>query len=400
MNYVRERTMEHKGFSAQIMEAIRLRGEGTFELPTGTAMPVYPSDAFLTYPEAWMKGPGVFVVPVRPDRGLWFNWRMNSEINTAIIPTVKGCNPITGMQTSGFHLEKYETKCPKHGCDFLAERFCPECNYKWPDRNYISMSPSWWDGFRADDGSVRQFFFSEDELRDIATHMIGKENTVPAFGFAFYSPKEPRIEQTGTLRGGSIGATLGIDVLYESSPPQHIYSTNILYESSPSPVADYGLTGSSAVPCAGAVSFCSTDSLGVEYGATKLGAKMSESSGTKRSRGFSKSLSKTSSLPQMTLISDDGMDAPLVKEDIYRPERHCRSVELPKPVKEVSIGAGAKIRQALNADSYPLDSWHETPDAVMTIYFVFQEKFEELKAGGMRDLEGVKNGMLEGLPVG
>jgi hypothetical protein len=71
-----------------------------------------------------------------------------------------------------------------------------------------------------------------------------------------------------------------------------------------------------------------------------------------------------------------------------------------KEVKEVSIGAGAKINQKLNHDTYPLDSWKEAPDSVMTIYFVFQEKFEELKAGGMRDFSGVKEGMLNNLPVG
>jgi hypothetical protein len=36
----------------------------------------------------------------------------------------------------------------------------------------------------------------------------------------------------------------------------------------------------------------------------------------------------------------------------------------------------------------------------MTIYFVFQEKFEELKAGGLRDLSGKPEGMLAGMPVG
>jgi hypothetical protein len=324
--------MTYKGFNAQIMEAVRLRGEGTFELPTGTALPVFPSEAFVSYPEAWMRGPGVFVVPVRPDKGLWFNWRQNSEINTAIIPTVKGCNPITGMQTSGFHLEKYETKCPKHGCDFMAERFCPECNYKFPDRNYVSMSPSWWDGFRADDGTVRQFFFSEDELRDIATHMIGKDNTVPAFGFAFYSPKEPRIEQTGTLRGdccSSVNILDGVKTISAHSTP------------------------------------------------------------LKSGRLFSKSLSKSAGPCAASPIGDYGLDVLLE-----------RSQERSAPVKEVSIGAGAKVRQSLNPDFYPLNSWCDTPDAVMTVYFVFQEKFEELKAGGMRDLDGVKEGMLAQLPVG
>ena len=36
----------------------------------------------------------------------------------------------------------------------------------------------------------------------------------------------------------------------------------------------------------------------------------------------------------------------------------------------------------------------------MTLYFVFQEKFEELKAGGLRDLTGIKDGMLANVPVG
>ena len=199
-------TMEYKGFKAEIMEAPRLIGDHVFELPKGEALPVYFADEFINYPENWMKGQGVFVVPVNPDKGLWFNWRMNDELNTAILPTVKGCNPITGLQTSGFHLEQYENKCPKHGCDFMADRFCPECDFKWPERNYCSMAPLWWDGFRADDGTVRQFFFTEEELRDVATHMIGKENTVPAFGFAFYTSKERREHPSGGTSRGMSGS--------------------------------------------------------------------------------------------------------------------------------------------------------------------------------------------------
>jgi hypothetical protein len=68
--------------------------------------------------------------------------------------------------------------------------------------------------------------------------------------------------------------------------------------------------------------------------------------------------------------------------------------------KQVSIGAGARISQTLNPDPYQLDSWREAPDSVMTIYFVFKEKFEKLKAGGLRDLSGCPEGMLANLPVG
>jgi hypothetical protein len=78
----------------------------------------------------------------------------------------------------------------------------------------------------------------------------------------------------------------------------------------------------------------------------------------------------------------------------------AQSVSLSAPVKEVSIGAGAKIKQGLALDPYALDSWCDKPEAVMTIYFVFHEKFEEIKAGGMHDVEGKPEGMLDGLPVG
>jgi hypothetical protein len=65
-----------------------------------------------------------------------------------------------------------------------------------------------------------------------------------------------------------------------------------------------------------------------------------------------------------------------------------------------SIGAGAKIDQKLNIDPYELNSWKEIPDSVMTIYFVFQEKFEEIKAKGLRGIEGSKEGMLSNCVVG
>jgi hypothetical protein len=101
----------------------------------------------------------------------------------------------------------------------------------------------------------------------------------------------------------------------------------------------------------------------------------------KRSRGFSKILKS------MVPVADMGVDG-------------FADFERKPEVKEVSIGAGAKINQELVPDPYPLDSWKDVPDAVMTIYFVFQEKFEELKAGGMRDFQGKPEGMLQNIPVG
>jgi len=345
-------TMEYKGFKAQIMEAPRLTGDHVHGLPPGVPLDIYPVDAFIKPQENWMTGPGSFVVPVKPDKGLWFDWRGNSSINTAVIPTVKGCNPITGMQTSGFHLEKYETKCPKHGCDFLAERFCPECNYKWAPQGYVS-SPNtlWWDGFRSDDGTVRQFFFSEDELRDVASGLIGKENTVSAFGFAFYSPKERRQEPSQGFQTIHL-VDAGPYYSYECTackPEAYSAMTDIkssYYSSMDSPSA--AVASSSSIISSGTIQ-------------------------TARSRAIS---------PKNDPIGTGAV--------------RSRAI----PPKNVSIGAGAKISQGLNPDPYTLDTWQETPDAVMTLYFVFQEMFNDIKAGGLKNLEGHSEGFLANCPVG
>jgi hypothetical protein len=69
-------------------------------------------------------------------------------------------------------------------------------------------------------------------------------------------------------------------------------------------------------------------------------------------------------------------------------------------IKEVAVGAGAKIKQDLLADNYEFDSWKEEPDAVMRIYFIFENEFQHWKSFGIRDYEGCVNSMLDGLPVG
>jgi hypothetical protein len=387
--------MTYKGFHAQIMETQRLKGDQVFGLPPGSALEVYPADAFVEYPENWLKGPGVFVVPVRPDKGLWFNWNMNDSANTAVLPTVKGCNPITGMQTSGFHLERYDTKCPKHGVEFKGDRYCSECDYKWPPQNYVSYpSTLWWDGFRSEDGNVRQFFFTEEEIRDIATHMIGKENTVPAFGFAFYKPKEPRptlyrgnyyVESAfkksllyGELSSKSFG-TGQPDVSYtytNSTGPVlgDVFTKGCLLSAQnfagDSPVA---MCASAAVPMAG-----SPITEGLSFESEQRDKPIQE-----RLNEFKADKSNRTRRRLGVSGSDAGAQD--------------RSVQ---PVKEVSVGAGARIAQKLLEDANDLNTWKETPEAVMTIYFVFEEIFNKIAQGGFRDLSGKKEGMLENLPVG
>ena len=68
--------------------------------------------------------------------------------------------------------------------------------------------------------------------------------------------------------------------------------------------------------------------------------------------------------------------------------------------KEVSVGAGARISQDLVEDPYPLDSWKDTPDSVMTIYFVFKDEVDRMLSKGVVETVEKPEGMLAGLPVG
>jgi hypothetical protein len=72
--------------------------------------------------------------------------------------------------------------------------------------------------------------------------------------------------------------------------------------------------------------------------------------------------------------------------------------------KTVSVGAGAAIAQKLSVDLRPLDDYHTAPQAVMRIYFVFEDGKDGLRdiisRGGIKPLEEKKSGFLNGLPIG
>ena len=116
--------IEHKGFNVSIMRAERLIGDYVHELPPGRRIEVYPVDAFEKPLDNWIKGAGNYVVPVEAEWGLWFDWRGNDVLNTAVLTSIKGMNPITGQRSNGFSLERYEENCPIHKTKFKDGLFC------------------------------------------------------------------------------------------------------------------------------------------------------------------------------------------------------------------------------------------------------------------------------------
>jgi len=430
-------TMEFKGYKAKIKRAAKLDPTQVHGLPSGVAVEVYPVDAFKEPLPTWITGAGNYVVPVENDWGLWFDWTENDKYNTAVVPTVKGMNPVTGKKTEGYGLEKYETKCPLHEIEFKDGLFCEECNYRWPHQNYVS-SPNtlWWDGFRTTDGKVRQFFFTEDLAKSIPELVIGKSETVPAFGFAFYKTKNPRNIPVaprqhginffpesfnridGPTGAGGIATSENIGWLTGSMDSVSLLNAR-------------AITWNKAKLSCNSVDVCegSTEITGLfDYGAATSTFCSAGSSGAWRGQGPEGCVGVQGSQGPCGPLGADylGMQGALaalnkvtcsaafqasilekrVEEKTSAPLMKTKDMSKLEPSKarpisaEVGVGAGAEIRQGLQPDLLGVGEWQEQPAAVMRIYFIFKDQFAEISAKGMKDLVGAKEGFLAGLPVG
>jgi len=406
-------TLKNNGYSAKLMEAPRLEGDQVHALPPGKPLSAIPIHCLPGAPEGWVRGPGSYVVRVNKECGLWFDWRGGDDFNTAVVPTVKGMNPITGMQTENVFMQQYREKCPKHNIPFAHDLYCEECGYKWPGQNYVS-SPNtlWWDGFRQADGSVRQFFFTEDDMRDVASAILGKENTVPAFGFAFYRcandrrPKEsPR--SIGTISPGWY-SPLSTPISWSSS------SSGSSVSSSESSIS----TNSSSYetkrfkPLTPTVKRCTN--YGTKCGAgPRLGEGLASLGGSSErivgvTLGNRKGCAGVSADAGITAETYDAYyldDAPVVDTNDDSPSRFsfCEEEEAVKErfIKDVSVGAGARIRQNLELDTTPLSEWGEKPESLITLYFVFEEQLEAIiEKGGIKELENKPEGYLQNVSVG
>lgn len=152
-------------------------------------------------PESWVRGDNdeaSYFVPVQPEHGLWldFNGNRGHTHHVAVLISVQGVNPITGRPVSDDKLEQYRKNCPVHHRKLGEDRFCKTCNFKWDAQNYLAGNATpqgylWLDGFRAADGVVRQYVFTEEMARGVAAQILGDER-VFAIGIAFYLSKQPK----------------------------------------------------------------------------------------------------------------------------------------------------------------------------------------------------------------
>jgi len=391
------------------MKAEKKREESDGGIPSGIPIPVLPVDYLKDRPKEWVGGEGSYVVPVDSDWGLWFNFSMNNAQNTAVLVSVKGMNPITGQRMNGYNLEDIKEECPIHKVTFMKGRLCKECGYKWPAQNYISAPNFLWiDGFRQADGTVRQFFFTEEMARSIPELVIGKEDTVPAFGFCFYRRKKYEIE----YEGGKRSKNEFPDMTYtnSSSGARSLFGalscTCDSFESSGTISSSVGLKGLEGVRGTYGVLGCRSKGLSKSY------------LGVDTSKGFEDSSSEVTysascyaAGPAAAAAPEKDIRAFYADSDIEHTINLVDSLHEMGTMEErsevrlfrsaeVGIGAGAKINQDFKKSMVSLEDWKEKPEGTLRLYFVFQEQFEAMAEAGFNDLSGTKEGYLASLPVG
>jgi len=368
-------------------------------LPPRSSREVYPVDSYPACPDSWMNGSdiaGSYFVGVDEEVGMWldFNPCHDLEYEVAVVISIQGVNPITGQKTDALRLEQYKGKCPVHDVDFQSDNYCPKCEFNWPDQNYLATTGTprgnfWLDGFRRPDGTVRQYIFTAEEMKGIASQVIGKDK-VYAIGVAFYYSKEkkepvfyrsstrcpllnydnylPEIDNMvygggSTLIKNSLSLDNGLDNIDLDS-----CEINFSYMAgghSGSPASDSGM--------ASVTSCCDFGNNGSHL--------------TKRKGGMSRGIIATASAK-----GTKGQ----VANSVTRAS--ARKVETVKPVKKLEVGAGALIKQKVYRDTKDIGFWNEEPDGMLYINYCDMETLGKiLKAG---EVGKKSEGFMDGLTVG
>lgn len=216
--------MNHDKFECTFNMPVALSGENEFGLPPYAPQEAYLVDDYEDSLNSWMQSDekvSSYFVGVKSNHGMWldFNNNYNLDKEVAILISVQGVNPITGLPQKEPLLEQYNDMCPKHNIPFGKDRYCSECGYKWPKQNYLSTCGTprgrlWLDGFRSIDGLVRQYIFTEEVARGVAANIIG-EKRVFAIGITFFESKKKKEVRLGGFNNrdyldfNSSEATLG-----------------------------------------------------------------------------------------------------------------------------------------------------------------------------------------------
>jgi hypothetical protein len=346
-------------------------------LPPGFPVEPYVVDEYLGCPTNWMHGSDIsssYFLEVVAGSGMWLNFNncYNHTHEVAIVISIQGINPITGQKMIGknrLRLEKYNKKCPIHNVDFEQDRFCPKCGYKWPSQNYIATTGTpqgflWIDGFRNKDGSVRQYIFTEEELKGVASQKIGKER-VFAIGIAFYLSKEKKQKYLGSID-----------------------RREDLLPSYPTSIFEYWGTETNTPHCYWASSSDSGYSNYSKDFEIRDNKYLNKKSGFRavQAYSFSEVLNNNNIVPNK-----------FYNKTISKKQEKVIKLKPIKPVKKLEIGAGSLIKQIVYIDPKEIDFWEEKPAGMIYINYSDKESIRNIIEMGKR--EESKEGFLKGIEL-
>jgi len=356
----RDYLMRNNGFACGINMPKALEGDMTFGLPPYAKRVPFLVDKYPACPKNWMRSKGKvksYFVPVLEGRGMWLDLNENdcNSHHVAIVISVQGVNPITGMPCEDAQMEQYVEECPKHKIKFGPDRYCKKCDYKWPKQNYLTTTSTpdgmlWLDGFRSIDGIVRQYILTAEKMKGVASNIIGKEKVVYAIGFSFFTSKEKKPKPTfdaNILRSVNITTN-------------NVYGSPMFFSPTHTPT-NWQYKTMSSCSC----SFSSAPTIGASLGQIK-GASMARKSGG--------------------LI----------------PKYHCVNSSSVTPIKtkKLEVVAGAKINQQIYNDNENLEYWHDKPESIICVSYATEEDCRRIINGGEIDIEGHEEGFLQKIPVG
>jgi hypothetical protein len=362
--------MENNSCFCEFNSPEAVMGEGLNGLPPYRQIQSELVDDYENCPNSWMKSDSKiksYFVGVEKKHGMWldFNKCRSHEHDIAILISIQGINPITGLVYED-KLIHHLDNCPKCNKPFGLNRHCEDCGYQWPKQNYLCTTGTpdgrlWLDGFRTIDGEIRQYVFTDEIIKGVAANIIG-DKRVFAIGISFFKSKEKKkfnpiygngykfkykhgksdwtLTKTGDIPDDVPEITWddvpGITWISQQDKNTH----DINFISSNTGVAE------SAYYCQTSLT-CDSNARGILRGNTK-------------SVNFKSNLT---------------FDEPT----------------------QIEIGAGNKINQKIYDDPKDLNYWEEEPIAKICINYCAKELFDEITSSGKRDYNKNKDGFLKGI---
>lgn len=353
------------------------------ELPGYCPRNPFLVDEYPLCPKDWMRSNGrvkSYFLGVKEGDGLWLDFNGNNNLPThlAVVISVQGVNAITGLPCEDPQLEQYIDKCPVHKREFQADRYCPDCEYRWPKQNYLASTGTphglfWIDGWRIGK-TIRQFIITAEKMRGVATHILG-DKRVFAIGLSFFLSKQERAKQNeyrplmithhslDMLQpiGGVINNTDGKQ--WDSDGASRISFDEVQWHS---------LDSTGNVPP-------------VVYNTSASNCCQSASNAIPETKGITRYAKDPCAEIQLCSV-------------IQR--RGAVSLTVPSTPVKMEVGAGSKIDQIIHPDPFGLDYWQDKPEGIIVVNYVSEVEAQRIIDGGQVKQSVAGDGFLKNIPVG